>query len=371
MIGGGRGAFFAGYHRAAMRLSNRFQLVAGAFSSDLRTATEAGQALEIAPDRVYPDYCEMIERERLRSDRIEVAVVVTPNHLHYEPVKLLLEAGIAVICDKPLVNDLEEARELARIADRSGVFLAVTYTYLGYPMVRDARARIRAGELGDIRFMYVEYLLEWVAKGPSAIGKGGSWRSDPAKAGPTGALGDVGTHAFNLLEFLSGKRCTSLNAKLTSKAEGWPLDDTDVLQLEFEGGVDGLLWSSLAAPGHRNGLRFKIVGTKATAEWSQEAPETLKVSRLGQADLTYRRGHDDMTEEGRVAVNLPAGNPEAYLEALGALYADYADALELGDDWRTSGRPIAGIEEGLRGVALSTASLESNRIRAWVPFPDA
>lgn len=369
MVGGGRGAFFASYHRAAMRIANRFDIVAGAFSSNPETCREAGEALDVVPDRQYLSFAEMASEESKRPDRIDVAVIVTPNHLHFEPCRLLLEAGIPVICDKPLVNSLAEAQALAALAERNNSFFAMTYTYLGYPMVREARTRIRAGEIGEIRFMYVEYLLEWLANDPAKLGKGGIWRGDPAKAGLTGALGDVGTHAFNILEFLSDRRCVALNAKLTNTVPGFGLDDNDVVQLEFEGNIDGLLWSSLAAPGHRNGLRFKIVGSKGTFEWSQEAPETLLCSRLGKADLIYRRGHGDMTAEGLQSVSLPAGNPEAYLEALAVLYADFADALEAGAQWRSATTfPLPGIREGLRGVALSEFAVESNRLRGWVPF---
>ena len=370
MVGGGKGSFFAAIHRAAMRLSNRFDIVAGAFSSNADVGTEAGQALGVAPDRIYTDFREMAAAEAGRADPIDVAIVVTPNHLHFEPCRLFLEAGIPVICDKPLVNRSDEARELMRIAARRNTFVAVTYTYTGYPMVRDARARVQRGELGDIRFLYVEYLLEWLADDPSKLGKGGVWRGDPAKAGLTGALGDIGTHAFNILEYVSGQRCTELHAKLIQSVDGFGLDDTDVVQMEFDGGADGLVWSGLAAPGHRNGLRFKIVGTKATMEWRQEAPETLHVSRLGQADLIYRRGHSDMTPEALASVSLPAGNPEAYLEALAVLYADYAAALDAGADWATvSPMPLTGLYDGLRGVILSELCVDSSARRAWLPFP--
>jgi predicted dehydrogenase len=369
MIGGGKGAFFAGYHRAAMRITNRYDIVAGAFSSDPAVCDEAAVAFGVAPDRNYYSFADLVRGEANRDDRIDVALIVTPNHLHFEPCRLLLEAGIPVICDKPLVNSLSEARQLVALAEKKACFFAMTYTYLGYPMVRDARTRILNGEIGDIRFMYVEYLLEWLAGDSTKLGKGGVWRGDPKKAGPTGALGDVGTHAFNLLEFLSDKRCVALNAKLTTTVPGFALDDTDVIQLEFNGGVDGLLWSSLASPGHRNGLRFKIVGSKATLEWSQEAPETLLCSRLGQADIIYRRGLQDMTPTALESVSLPAGNPEAYLEALAVLYADMADALDAGSQWREATVfPLQGVEEGLRGVALSENALRSNAARAWVPF---
>ena len=373
MVGGGRGAFFAGLHRAAMRLSNRFDIVAGAFSSDPDNSRESGEALGLVAGRSYLSFAEMAEAEAARgSDRIEVAVVVTPNFLHFEPCKLFLEAGIPVICDKPLTNTSDEARELAGLAERNGTFFGVTYTYTGYPMVRDARARVRSGEIGDVTMMHVEYLLEWLANDPSKLGKGGVWRGDPAKAGPTGVMGDVGTHAFNILEFVSGQRCTALNARLGRVVPSFGLDDSDMLMLEFDGGAHAMLWCSLAAPGHRNGLKFKIVGTKGTLEWRQEAPETLHLFRLGQADLTYRRGQSDNTPDALAGISLPPGNPEAYLEALAVLYCDYADALAAGPKWRSATSvPIADVYEGLRGVMLSEVSVESAQKRAWIDFPAA
>lgn len=372
MVGGGKGAFFAGIHRAAMRLSNRFDLVAGAFSSNDQSAREAGEALGVSSERIYASYSEMAKAEAARPDPIEVAIIVTPNHLHYAACRAFLEAGIAVICDKPLCNDVAEAQELVRLSDETGLFFGVTYTYTGYPMVRDARARIASGEIGEIRMVYAEYLLDWLAQDPAKLGKGGSWRSDPAKAGPTGCLGDIGTHAFNMLEFVTGLRCTALNAKLNRTVPEFGLDDTDMLMLEFGPAVSGLLWSSLAAPGHRNGLKFKIVGTKGTLEWHQEAPETLSLYRLDAADLTYRRGQSDNSADALDARSLPAGNPESYFEALAVLYGDYADALLAGRDWRTASRvPITDVREGLRGVLLSEICLASSDRRAWVEFPAA
>jgi predicted dehydrogenase len=371
MIGGGQGAYFASYHRAAMRLCNRFDIVAGAFSSDADKCHEAGAAFNLEQDRIYLSFADMAAVESRRPDPIDAVVIVTPNHLHFEPCRLFLEAGIPVICDKPLVNDPQEAFELARIAEHSNTFFAVTYTYQGYPMVRDARSRIHAGELGEIRFMYVEYLLEWLAPGVDGLSKSLVWRGDPAKAGPTGALGDVGTHAFNMLEFLSGRRCTSLNAKLTTVVPGWGLDDTCVVQLEFAGGADGLLWASFAAPGHRNGLRFKIIGSKASLEWCQESPETLLFTPIDGADRVYRRGQSDNAAQTLTFTSLPAGNTEGYLEALAVLYADFAEALDAGARWRTATTvPLPDIHEGVRGVVLSQVCIESSQRRAWVAFPD-
>jgi predicted dehydrogenase len=371
MVGGGQGAYFASYHRAAMRLSDRFDIVAGAFSSEAEKCREAGAAFNLDPERIYLSIEDMAAAESRRPDPIEAVIIVTPNHLHFEPCRLFLQAGIPVICDKPLVNGSEQAYELADIADRHNTFFAMTYTYQGYPMVRDARSRIQAGELGDIRFMYVEYLLEWLAPGVKGLSKSLAWRGDPEKAGPTGVLGDVGTHAFNMLEFLSGRRCTHLNAKLSTVVPGWGLDDTCVVQLEFEDGVDGLLWASFAAPGHRNGLRFKIVGSKASIEWCQESPETLLFTPIDGADRVYRRGQSDNMAQTLSFTSLPPGNTEGYLEALAVLYADFADALDAGSGWRTATRvPLADIHQGVRGVVLSQVCVESSQRRAWVPFPE-
>lgn len=371
MVGGGQGAYFASYHRAAMRLCNRFEIVAGAFSSNADKCREAGAAFNLEQDRIYLSFADMAAAESRRPDPIDAVVIVTPNHLHFEPCRLFFQVGIPVICDKPLVNDPQEAFELARIAEQHNTFFAVTYTYQGYPMVRDARSRIQSGELGEIRFMYVEYLLEWLAPGVEGLNKSLAWRGDPAKAGPTGALGDVGTHAFNMLEFLSGRRCTGLNAKLTTVVPGWGLDDTCVVQLEFAGGADGLLWASFAAPGHRNGLRFKIVGSNASLEWCQESPETLLFTPIDGADRIYRRGQSDNAAQTLTFTSLPAGNTEGYLEALAVLYADFAEALDAGAGWRTATTvPLPDIHEGVRGVLLSQACVESSQRRAWVAFPD-
>ncbi|MDH2622539.1 Gfo/Idh/MocA family oxidoreductase [Acinetobacter baumannii] len=366
MIGGGEGAFFASYHRAAMRLCNQFELVAGTFSSDLERNKRSGIALGIDSERCYKNYNEMLEKEKNRDDKIDVVIIVTPNYLHFEPCKKFIEAGFAVICDKPLVNSTNEALILKELVEEKGTFFAVTYTYTGYPMVRDARARIKNGEIGEVRFLYVEYLFDWLAYEEKHVGNSYSWRSDPLKAGPTGALGDIGTHAFNILEYVSGLNCTELNATLISQTDGWSLDDSNILQLKFESNAHGILWSSLAAPGHRNGLKFKIVGTKASLEWKQEEPEKLHVVQLGHADLIYRRGNLDMTEIGKLNSSLPAGNPEGYLEALANLYSDYAEAISKG--LGSSNSFITGIDDGVRGVYLSEISIHSHQQKKWIKF---
>lgn len=370
MVGGGQGAYFASLHRAAMRLANRFELVAGVFSSSPEKSREAGLALGVTDERSYASVPAMAAAEAARSDSIDAVIVVTPNHLHFEACRAFLEVGIAVICDKPLVHKEEEALELIRIAERNNTFFALTYTYLGYPMVRDARSRIQAGELGEVRFLFVEYLLEWLAPGVEHLSASLAWRGDPAKAGPTSVVGDIGTHAFNLLEFLSGQRCTELSAKLSTQVKGWALDDNCVAQLEFDGGAQGLLWASFAAPGHRNGLRFRVVGSEATLEWSQESPETLRFAPVDGAERIYRRGQRDNAAQTLAFSSLPAGCSEGYLEALAVLYADFADALCAGAHWReATAVPLPDIYEGLRGVELSTVCVESSKARTWIRFP--
>jgi predicted dehydrogenase len=359
MIGGGRGSFFAPYHRAALRLSGRWSLDAGVFSSDRPRSIEAAQALGVEADRTYETVGALAKGESSRSDGIRAAAVVTPNYLHFDACKTLIEHGLGVICDKPLVNSLEEARVLRQLAQKNGVFFGMTYTYCGYPMVREARQLIQQRSIGDIRFVYVEYLQEWLADEPENLGaKASGWRTDPSKAGPTGTLGDVGTHAFNLAEFVTAAKATELSANLMTTVSGRSLDDNDIVQLRFDGGFSGLLWATQAAPGHRNGLRIKVVGTTGSLEWRQELPETLLIGELGQPDRILYRGQRVMTASGATQTTLPAGNPEGYHEALAILYCDFADAIE--SPGEKSSFPFPSLEDGVRGVALCDASLRSS-----------
>jgi predicted dehydrogenase len=359
MIGGARGSFFAPYHRAAMRLSGRWSLAAGVFSSESSKSHEAAQALGVAADRTYDSVEAMAKAESARSDGIKAAAVLTPNHLHFDACKTLIEHGLGVICDKPLVNSLEEARILHGLARERGVFFGMTYTYCGYPMVREARQLVAQGAIGEVRFVYVEYLQEWLADNPENLGaKAGGWRTDPAKAGPTGTLGDVGTHAFNLAEFVTAGKVTELSANMITMVPGRSLDDNDIVQLRFDKGFSGLLWATQAAPGHRNGLRIKVVGSTGSVEWRQEAPETLFIGELGQPDRILHRGQRTMTQLGATQTTLPAGNPEGYHEALAILYCDFADAINAPAE--VAAFPYPGIEEGVRGIALCDASMRSN-----------
>lgn len=356
MIGGGPGAFFAPYHRLAARMSGQWQLVAGAFSSDAGRNHAAGRNLGVGDDRIYTDAEALVRGEAGRPDAAEAAVVVTPNHLHATACRTLLRAGLHVVCDKPLAISIQEGDELVSLAAAQERILGVTYTYLGFPMVREARARIARGDVGQVRMVYCEYLQEWLGQDEEALGaKHAAWRMDPSRAGPTGTLGDVGTHAFALSEYLAGEEVVSLNAALDTFVEGRQLDDNDIVTLRYESGARGLIWATQVAPGHRNGLRCKVIGTKASLEWCQEQPERLWIGDLGGADRILYRGQSEMLE---TATNtLPAGNPEGYMEALALLYDEYAAAIR--GSTATSGTPMA--REGARGLRFIDACLKSSR----------
>lgn len=368
MIGGGEGAYFASLHRAAMRLCNRYELVAGVFSSSAEKSLAAGTALGVTAQRVYRSVQDMVGAELNRPDPVDVVVIVTPNHLHFEACQTLLLAGIAVICDKPLVNEVHQANELRRLSAQSNTFFALTYTYQGYPMVREARRRIQDGAIGELRFIQVEYLLEWLASGVEALNDSLAWRGEPDKVGISSVVGDIGTHAFNMMEFLTGQSAVALNATLSNKVPGWKMDDHCVAQFEFGPALEGLMWVSFAAPGHRNGLRFKVVGSTASLEWSQEIPELLHLKPVDAAERILRRGQAD-NAEALACSSLPAGCSEGYLEALAVLYQDFAVAIDSGGPWQTANLvPIPDLEQGCRGVELSHLCVASNAKRQWVKF---
>lgn len=365
MIGGGEGAYFASLHRAAMRLCNRYELVAGVFSSDPEKSRVAGLALGVEAQRIHPSVEAMARAE---AGHIDAVLIVTPNHLHFDACRAFLDAGIAVICDKPLVNELHQARVLQALAARRNTFCVLTYTYQGYPMVREARRRLLDGGIGEVRCIQVEYLLEWLAPGVEALNPSLAWRGDPAKAGVSSVVGDIGTHAFNLMEFLTGRQVRALNATLSNKVPGWGMDDQCIAQFDFGNGLDGLMWVSFAAPGHRNGLRFKVIGSHASLEWSQEMPELLHLKPVDGAESILRRGQAD-NPEALAFSSLPAGCSEGYLEALAVLYQDFAIALERGDGWKQATRvPLPGLDQGVRGVELCHLCVESSAKKQWVGF---
>ena len=355
MVGGGQGAFIGAVHRIAARLDDRWELVAGAFSSDPARGRASADAFHVAPDRAYDDFADMAAREAAREDRIDAVAIVTPNHLHAQAATAFVERGIAVICDKPMTHRLEDAVALAALVERRGVPFLLTHNYTGYPLVRQAREMVLAGALGTIRVVQVEYPQEWLTTRLEDSGhRQAAWRTDPAPSGEAGCIGDIGTHAFNLAEFVTSLRCERVAADLSAFVPGRRVDDNAHMLLRFAGGARGMLWSSQVAPGNENGLRLRVYGEAGGLEWAQEQPNQLVHSPYGEAPRVIRRAGAGATQASRI----PAGHPEGYLEAFAQLYSDFADRLETGAG---GGTPLPGVAEGVRGLRFIAAGLASTR----------
>lgn len=368
MVGGGTDAFIGEIHRIAARLDNRYELVAGAFSSDPARCQESGARLGIDASRCYDDFITMAKKEGRKKDGIEVVAIVTPNHLHYPAAKAFLEAGIHVICDKPLTTTLQDAADLQALVAKTKRLFAVTYNYSGYPMVRQAREMISKGDLGPIRVVQVEYPQDWLATNLEASGqKQAAWRTDPAQAGAGGSLGDIGTHAFHLTEFVTGLKVRSLLADLNAFVPGRQLDDNAQVLMHFDNGARGALWASQVAVGHENGLRLRVYGEKAALSWFQEQPNQLTYSVLGEAPRTLTRGSESAGDSAKGATRIPGGHPEGFIEAFANLYRDFAsqiEALRLGEV--PDATLVPDINAGVQGVKfVETAVASSNNGSVW------
>ena len=372
MVGGGPGAFIGAVHRIAARLDDRYELVAAALYSNPARSRSAAQDLHISPDRAYGSYTEMAATEAKRPDRIDAVAIVTPNHLHYTMSKAFLEAGIHVICDKPLTTTLQEALDLAQIVRRTGLIFGLTHNYTGYPLVRQARQMIAEGQLGKIRVVQVEYAQDWLATPVEATGqKQAAWRTDPAQSGPAGCLGDIGTHAYNIACFVTGLECRQVAADLGIFVPGRRLDDNVQMLLRFEGGARGMLWASQVATGNGNNLRLRVYGDKAGLEWQQEEPNSMRFTRLGSPPEIIRRlGAGGNSPAAAHASRIPAGHPEGYLEAFAQLYTDLAEqisARQLGRKPAPLSLLVPNVEDGVEGMRFVSATLESSRRDAqWV-----
>ncbi len=370
MVGGGRDAFIGAVHRIAARLDDQFELVAGALSSDPVRARESGRDLGLATDRTYGTYQEMAAAEAARSDGIEAVSIVTPNNTHAAIAEAFLQRGIHVICDKPLAVSSEEAAKLVRLAKQANRILAVTYNYSGYPMVRQAREMCRAGALGNVRLVQVEYLQDWLANRVELLGsKQAEWRTDPARAGAGGAIGDIGTHAYHLMKFITGLEVTELCAELTTFAPGRRLDDNAQILLRLDSGARGMLWVSQVATGNENELSIRVYGDKGGLAWRQSDPNRLLHSPLDEPSELITRGSRAAGEAAARVTRVPPGHPEGYLEAFAAIYAEIARAIRAaqarqpaaGNIWY----PDAG--DGLDGVRFIEAAVRSSAGRgAWV-----
>ncbi|MBI1418826.1 MAG: gfo/Idh/MocA family oxidoreductase [Limimaricola sp.] len=364
MVGGGQGAFIGAVHRIAARIDDRWELVAGALSSDLERAMASASDLGIAPDRSYGDYAKMAEIEAARSDGIDAVAIVTPNHVHAAPVIAFLKAGIAVICDKPLCATQDEATEIAKAVKAAKVPFVLTHNYTGYPLIRQARAMVAAGELGTIRVVQAEYAQDWLTEAVEETGnKQAEWRTDPARSGGGGAIGDIGTHAFNLLSFVTGLRAEALAADLQSFGPGRRVDDNAHIMLRMEGGARGMLWASQVAVGNENGLRLRIYGDKGGLEWGQENPNVMTLARVGEPKKIVTRGGAGLGGGAGQWTRIPPGHPEGYLEGFANIYADAADLIGGHGDRAL----LPGIEAGLDGMWFIDACIRSSKADgAWV-----
>ena len=375
MVGGGEGAFIGAVHRMAARLDDRYDLVAGALSSDPATARASGTRLRLDPGRTYTDFRDMAAREAERADGIDAVAVVVPNHLHAPVVRAFLDVGIHVICDKPLCRTDEEATDLAARVAASGRVFALTHAFTGYPMVRQAREMVASGQLGAIRLVEVEYVQGWLADRveDDPAERQAGWRVDPEKGGAGGCLGDIGTHAFHLAEHVSGLRVHAVAADLSTFVPGRQVVDNAHLLVRFDGEARGSMWLTQVATGAGNGLRLRVVGERCSLAWDQEHPDELEVSDAATTPTTLRRGAPALGPAATRSTRVPLGHPEGYLEAFAQIYTDAAEAISA---WPDPPDPavaaaLPGIDDGLRGMAFVSAALASGAAdAAWRTLPE-
>lgn len=375
MVGGGQGAFIGGVHRIASRLDGEFHLVAGALSSDPDRARASAAELGLDPERSYADFKAMAKAEARREDGIEAVSIVTPNHMHWPAAKAFLEAGIHVICDKPLTSNLADAKKLAALVKKSGRLFVLTHNYTGYPMVRQAREMVEKGVLGDLRVVHAEYPQDWLSEPVEQTGaKQAVWRTDPKQSGAGGATGDIGTHAWNLARFVTGLELDALAADLSAFVKGRRLDDNAHVMLRFKArrgapAAKGMLWASQVAPGNENALKLRVYGTKGGLEWEQEQPNHLWYTPLGKPkQLITRNGAGAGAAAARLS-RVPPGHPEGYLEGFANIYAEAARAIRAAR--RKGGTPAKDVVyptvlDGVEGVAFVEACVKSSaKNGAW------
>ena len=359
MVGGGNDAFIGGVHRIASRIDDRFDLVAGALSSTPEKSAASAEALGIP--RSYGSFEEMAEAEAAREDGIEAVSIVTPNHVHAAAAKAFLAKGIHVICDKPLTSTLEDAEALEAAVARADALFILTHNYTGYPMIRQARAMV---ELGDIRIVQAEYPQDWLTAPMENEGvKQAEWRTDPARSGAGGSVGDIGTHAHNLACFVSGLQVESIAADLQSWGAGRKLDDNAHMMLRFAGGARGMLWSSQVAPGNENALKLRVYGEKGGLEWSQEDPNYLWFTPLGEPKRLITRNGAGASEASQSVSRIPGGHPEGYLEGFATIYNEAADAIRAvqgGASRENAMGVLPGIAAGMDGMRFINACVTSS-----------
>ncbi len=363
MVGGGRDAFIGGVHRMAARLDDHYELIAGAFSSTEEKSKASAAELGVDDSRAYATYKDMAMREARLKNGIEAVSIVTPNHLHFAVAREFLKRGIHVICDKPLTSTLADAKKLVKAAEDSGALFVLTHNYTAYPMIRQARAMIEAGDLGDIRVIQAEYPQDWLSTKLEDSGqKQAGWRTDPERSGAGGCIGDIGTHAYNLACFVTGLEATSLCADIDTFVEGRELDDNAHVLLRFEDGAKGMLWSSQVAPGNENALKLRVYGSAGGLEWSQEDPNYLWFTPLGEPKRLLTRNGAGANDAATQVSRIPGGHPEGYLEAFATLYSEAAAAIVARRDGDQSSTPelCPTVQDGLKGVTFVSAVVASS-----------
>ena len=365
MVGGGNDAFIGGVHRIASRIDDHFELVAGALSSTPEKARASGEALGLP--RIYEDFKQMAIREARRKDGIEAVSIVTPNHVHYQAAREFLKRGIHVICDKPLTSTLADAKKLVKAVESSNALFILTHNYTGYPMVRQAREMVAAGEIGKIRVVQVEYPQDWLTIEQDF--KQAEWRTDPARSGAGGSTGDIGTHAYNLACFITGLEAYELAADLEAFVQGRQVDDNAHVMLRFNGGAKGMLWSSQVAPGNENALRIRVYGESGGMEWAQEDPNYLWHTPFGEPKRLITRGGAGAGEAAARMSRIPPGHPEGYLEGFANVYSEAAKAILARRTGEEVGAEIVypTVADGLKGVQFVDACVRSSqRNAAWI-----
>jgi predicted dehydrogenase len=370
MVGGGQGAFIGAVHRMAARLDGHYDFCAGALSSDPDRALASARELGLSDDRSYKSYTDMIAGEAARDDGVEAIAIVTPNHLHFPIAKACLEGGFHVICDKPMTVTVDEARELRRVAEASKRILAVTYNYSGYPMIRQAREMIARGDLGTLRVVQGEYAQDWLSENLEESGqKQAAWRTDPARSGAGGCIGDIGTHIYHLISFVTGLETEAICSELSTFVAQRKLDDNAQLMLRFKGGAKGMIWASQVAVGCENGLQLRVFGDKGGIVWRQENPNELIFSPLGEPQRRITRGGHGAGDAAARMTRIPSGHPEGYIEGFANIYSEIAAAVFAARDGKAADASViypTGAD-GEKGVAFVDAAVRSSVAGAeWV-----
>ncbi len=375
MIGGGQGAFIGAVHRIAARIDGDYELVCGAFSSNAEKSKASGVALGLSADRSYASYEELIEKEKqLPADqRVQVISIVTPNHVHFGPTKMALENGFHVVLDKPMTFSLAEAKELEKVVKSSGKLFCLTHTYTGYPMVKEAKQLVKAGKIGKVRKIYVEYPQGWLSTFlEGEDNKQASWRTDPGKSGIAGAMGDIGTHAFNLMEYVTGLQVTQLCADINIVVEGRKLDDDGAVLIKLNNGASAVLTATQIAAGEENNVKIRVYGEKGSLEWQQWDANTLIVKMSGEPWQIYRTGSGYLTSYATHNTRTPGGHPEGYLEAFANLYHNFALCVKAeieGTQASPEAQDYPGIDDGVRGMAFIENVIASGKSDIkWTKF---